>query len=134
MSSSGLSARLTTRKSSSACGFSKRQRSILSSPTTRNSNASTTCRASAPKQVRTQGASGDMHATVAGYRLISRCCRTRVSRWSVNDAQLEREHNMQGERTEAGENSGRKWRHARDGGWLSFDLKVLPDQSVSLVC
>jgi hypothetical protein len=27
----------------------------------------------------------------------------------------------------------RKWRHARDGGWLSFDLKVFPDRRVSLV-
>jgi DUF1680 family protein len=51
-----------------------------------------------------------------------------------NETQLERDHNMQGERTEAGENAGRKWRHARDGGWLSFDLKVLPDQTVALVC
>ena len=51
-----------------------------------------------------------------------------------NETQLERDHNMQGERTEAGENAGRKWRHARDGGWLSFDLKVLPDQPVALVC
>ena len=50
------------------------------------------------------------------------------------EAQLEREHNLQGERMEAGEHSGRKWRHARDGGWLSFDLKALPDQPVSLVC
>jgi hypothetical protein len=46
---------------------------------------------------------------------------------------VERDHNMQGERTETGENSGRKWRHARDGGWLSFDLKVSPDRPVSLV-
>jgi hypothetical protein len=51
-----------------------------------------------------------------------------------NETQPERDHNLQGERTEAGENAGRKWRHARDGGWLSFDLKVLPDQPVSLVC
>src|SRR6185503_20811278 len=51
-----------------------------------------------------------------------------------NETQLERDHNMQGERTEAGENAGRKWRHARDGGWLSLDLKVLPDQAVGLVC
>jgi DUF1680 family protein len=48
--------------------------------------------------------------------------------------QLEREHNLQGERMDSGEHSGRKWRHARDGGWLSFDLKVLPDKPVSLVC
>ncbi len=50
------------------------------------------------------------------------------------ETQPEREHNMQGERTDAGEHAGRKWRHARPGGWLSFDLKVQPDQPVSLVC
>ncbi|MCM3872802.1 MAG: glycoside hydrolase family 127 protein [Pyrinomonadaceae bacterium] len=50
------------------------------------------------------------------------------------EMQPERDHNMQGERTDAGEHSSRKWRHARDGGWVSFDLKVLPDQPVSLVC
>jgi uncharacterized protein len=50
------------------------------------------------------------------------------------EMQPERDHNMQGERTDAGEHSGRKWRHAREGGWVSFDLKVLPDNPVSLVC
>ena len=50
------------------------------------------------------------------------------------EMQPERDHNMQGERTEAGEHSGRKWRHARDGGWVSFDLKVSPGEPVSLVC
>jgi DUF1680 family protein len=50
------------------------------------------------------------------------------------EMQPERDHNMQGERTEAGEHSSRKWRHARNGGWVSFDLKVLPDRPVSLVC
>ena len=50
------------------------------------------------------------------------------------EMQPERDHNMRGERTEAGENQGRKWRHARDGGWVSFDLKVLPGEAVSLVC
>ncbi len=49
------------------------------------------------------------------------------------ESEVERAHNMQGERTENGENSGRKWRHARDGGWLSFDLKVAPNRPVSLV-
>jgi len=49
------------------------------------------------------------------------------------ETDAERAHNMQGERTETGEHSGRKWRHARDGGWLSFDLKTLPDRPVSLV-
>lgn len=46
----------------------------------------------------------------------------------------EREHSLQGDRMDAGEHSGRKWRHARDGGWVSFDLKVSLDQAVSLVC
>jgi hypothetical protein len=50
------------------------------------------------------------------------------------EMQPERDHNMHGEQTEAGEHSSRKWRHARDGGWVSFDLKVLPDKPVSLVC
>ena len=50
------------------------------------------------------------------------------------EADIERDHNVQGEHTESGENAGRKWTHARDGGWLSFDLKVLPDQAIALVC
>lgn len=45
----------------------------------------------------------------------------------------ERDHNLQGERMETGEHSNRKWRHALDGGSISFDLKVLPDRPVSLV-
>lgn len=49
------------------------------------------------------------------------------------EMQPERDHNMQGERIETGEHLSRKWRHAVDGGWISFDLKVLPDQPVSLV-
>lgn len=49
------------------------------------------------------------------------------------EMQPERDHNMQGERTETGEHSGRKWRHAIDGGWISFDLKVVPEKPVSLV-
>ena len=50
------------------------------------------------------------------------------------EMQPERDHNFQGEHAEAGEHSSRKWRHARDGGWVSFDLKVAPDKPVSLVC
>ena len=49
------------------------------------------------------------------------------------EMQPERDHNMQGEQTETGEHSGRKWRHALNGGWVSFDLKVLPDMPVALV-
>ena len=50
------------------------------------------------------------------------------------EMQPERDHQMQGERTETGEHSGRKWRHARDGGWVSFEMKVSPTEPVSLIC
>ena len=46
--------------------------------------------------------------------------------------QNERDHNLQGEKTEAGDFSDRKWRHATDGGWFSYDVKVLPDQPLEL--
>ena len=41
--------------------------------------------------------------------------------------QSERDHAMHGERTGAGDFGDRKWRHATDGGWFSWTLKVLPD-------
>ncbi len=50
------------------------------------------------------------------------------------DTSIEREYNLKGERMETGEHSGRKWRHARDGGWISFELKVRGDKRVALVC
>jgi DUF1680 family protein len=53
---------------------------------------------------------------------------------SVNpgEEQNERDHKLQGEKTAAGEFGGRNWRHATDGGWFSYQLKVLPDQSLDL--
>jgi DUF1680 family protein len=42
--------------------------------------------------------------------------------------QNERDHNLQGEKTASGDFSDRRWRHATDGGWFSYDVKVLPDQ------
>jgi hypothetical protein len=44
------------------------------------------------------------------------------------DEQGERAHNLQGERTAAGAFNGRKWRHATDGGWFSWDLKLQPNR------
>lgn len=43
--------------------------------------------------------------------------------------QSERDHNVQGENTTAGTYSDRSYRHAKDGGWFSFDLKVDPETS-----
>lgn len=52
----------------------------------------------------------------------------------IGEMQPERDHNLQGERTGAGEAFGRKWRHATDGGWFSFDMRVDPDRPVELIC
>jgi hypothetical protein len=51
----------------------------------------------------------------------------------TGEAQNERDHNLQGERTSAGVFSGRRWRHATGGGWFSYDVKVLPDQPLDLL-
>jgi DUF1680 family protein len=49
------------------------------------------------------------------------------------EMQPERDHNFQGEKTNAGEAFSRKYRDAYDGGWFSFDVKVLPDKPMDLV-
>jgi DUF1680 family protein len=48
------------------------------------------------------------------------------------DEQNERDHNLKGENTEAGDLGERKWRHATDGGWFSYEMKVLPDKPQEL--
>ena len=48
------------------------------------------------------------------------------------DRQGERDHNLQGEKTASGVFADRRWRHATDGGWFSYDMKVLPDQPLEL--
>jgi uncharacterized protein len=47
------------------------------------------------------------------------------------EMQPERDHNLKGEHTSAGQFKGHKWRHAHDG-WFSFDIKVLPDEPVTI--
>ena len=49
------------------------------------------------------------------------------------NADLEKAHNQKGEASYSGAAFGRKWRDARGGGWFSYDMKVEPDQPVSLV-
>ncbi len=44
----------------------------------------------------------------------------------------EREHGMQGERTAGGDFSDHQWRHATEGGWFSWDVKVLPEAAQEL--
>jgi len=43
---------------------------------------------------------------------------------SIGEMQPERDHNLQGEKTGAGDFNDRKWRQASDGGWFSFEMKV----------
>jgi DUF1680 family protein len=51
----------------------------------------------------------------------------------VNDAQAERDHEYRGERATEGYFEGRRTREAR-GGWFSYQLKIAPDQPVTVVC
>lgn len=46
--------------------------------------------------------------------------------------QSERDHDMRGERTGAGDFGDRKYRHATDGGWFSWKTKVLPGEPQEL--
>jgi DUF1680 family protein len=50
------------------------------------------------------------------------------------EQQSEIDHNVQGEKTGALEALGRKLRHAWDGGWFSFEMKVDPAATNELVC
>lgn len=52
----------------------------------------------------------------------------------IGQPDSEQQHQLQGERTGSGPYSNRAWRHATDGGWFSYQLKVAPDQPMTLVC
>ena len=48
------------------------------------------------------------------------------------EQQFETDHKLAGERTESGDLFDRKWRHATDGGWFSWELKILPGEPQEL--
>jgi len=52
----------------------------------------------------------------------------------IGNRRSERGHNLQSERSASGRHRGKRWRHATNGGWLSYDLKVLPGQPMTLMC
>ncbi len=56
-----------------------------------------------------------------------------VDFFQPGEMQPERDHNLQSEKSGAGEALGRKWRDASDGGWFAFDLQVLGDAPQDLV-
>jgi len=51
----------------------------------------------------------------------------------LGEMQPEREHNFKDENSRASEDDGRKWRGAFNGGWFSFEMKVLPDAPTDLM-
>lgn len=50
-----------------------------------------------------------------------------VSLFRPGEMQPERDHNLQGEKMYTGESNQRKWRAARPGGYLSFEMDVDPE-------
>lgn len=52
----------------------------------------------------------------------------------IGEQQPEHDHNLKGESTSSGSSQGRKWRHATDGGWFSFEMKTDPATINQLVC
>lgn len=57
----------------------------------------------------------------------------RVDELRVGEQQSEVDHKLHGERTSSGQFGERKWRHATDGGWFAFDMKVSPDAPMDLL-
>jgi DUF1680 family protein len=57
-----------------------------------------------------------------------------VDEYRPGEQQSEVDHGQKGEKTISGDWQGRKFRHAEDGGWFAFNVKVTPDQPVELVC
>lgn len=57
-----------------------------------------------------------------------------VDQVKIGAKQSEEAHDLRGENTSSGTHGGRSWRHATDGGWFSYDFKVLPDARMTLRC
>lgn len=65
-------------------------------------------------------------------RLKELAART-VDLFSIGEMQPERDHNVMGEKTGSGEFNGRKFRHAWDGGWFSFEVKLPEAGAAALI-
>ncbi len=57
-----------------------------------------------------------------------------VDFFQPGEMQPERDHNVKGEKSDAVEALGRKLRHAFDGGWFSYEMKVDAARPNELVC
>jgi hypothetical protein len=56
-----------------------------------------------------------------------------VDLFRIGEADAEREHHVQGEKSDAVEALGRRLRHAYDGGWFSFDVAVPTNAPADLI-
>jgi len=52
----------------------------------------------------------------------------------IGDTASEQAHKFAGDKTIAGEYNGSNWRHASDGGWFEYELKVPSDKAVEILC
>lgn len=57
-----------------------------------------------------------------------------VDKVEIGNEESEREHNLQGENMSSGTGFGGNWRHADQGKWFSYEMKVLADRPMQLVC
>lgn len=56
-----------------------------------------------------------------------------VDLFVIGEMQPERDHNVQGENTGAGDFGGKKFRHAWEGGWFSFDISLPEEGPADLI-
>jgi DUF1680 family protein len=59
--------------------------------------------------------------------------RRTVDAVQIGEAENEKAHSFESRDSDTGIFEGRRWRATRDG-WFSYELKVLPDQPMSLLC
>ncbi len=57
-----------------------------------------------------------------------------VDRVEIGNETSESQHNLESYRSESGYLGQKSWRHATRGGWWSYDLKVDPDNAMTLIC
>ena len=57
-----------------------------------------------------------------------------VDEVEIGEKASETAHALKGERTASGSAFGRNWRHAGNGGWFSYEMKISPQQALNLAC
>ena len=78
------------------------------------------------------GSAGEAAWRAQQERLRERLART-VDSVRIGDAESERAHNLQGEKTIGGSHYTGRWRHAEPGGFFAYDLAVDPNARNILV-